>query len=170
MTDFTSKSNDLGAFSVDPELLHARSPFQWDNNPNAAFTDSAFAAYPINDNYHKINLLSESTDENSVFTFYRRMIAYRKSSSALTFGSFRDYSQGHIITFVRESDTERILLIANITGKPLNAKLPKPLIGESALCELCNYSIVSKTLNDTLGLRPYEVRIFRLRAPILALN
>ena len=170
MTDFTSKSNDLGAFSVDPELLHARSPFQWDNNPNAAFTDSVFAAYPINDNYHKINLLSESTDENSVFTFYRRMIAYRKSSSALTFGSFCDFSQRNIIMFVRESETERILLIANTTGKPLNTKLPKPLIGESALCELCNYSIVSKTLNDTLGLRPYEVRIFRLRAPILALN
>ena len=62
------------------------------------------------------------------------------------------------------------MFIANPTHKHVNVKTPKELLGEAALCELCNYDVVSKTLNQTMGLRPYEGRVFRLKAPVLALN
>ena len=170
MTDYPLTKAEMRSAEMDPQTLHARSTYQWDSNPNAAFTAAAFPAFPVNPNYHKINLISESADQTSVFSFYRKMIAFRKSSSALSFGDFRDYSQGNLICFTRTSETERLLLIANATHKHVNARTPKELVGEPAVCELCNYSVVSKTLNATMGLRPYEVRIFRLKAPLLALN
>ena len=171
MTDFTTfKASEYKGYTSDPNLLHARSPFQWDNNPNGAFTDGEFSALPVNDNYHKINLLTQSSDPDSVFSFYRRVIVYRKNSSALQRGSFTDYSDGNILCYLRESEDERLLIVANPSPKPLNAKLPKELVGKTALCELCNYGIFSKVLNATMGLRPFEVRFYRLSAPLLALN
>ena len=170
MTDYTLTKSDARGPEVDPLLLSARSAFQWDNNPHAAFTSAAFSAFPVNENYAKINLLAESSDPNSVFAFYCRMIAFRKASSALSAGFFKDYSDSNLVCFVRESDTERLLFIANPTHKHVNARTPAKLRGEPARCELCNYSVVSKTLNATMGLRPYEVRIFRMKAPVLALN
>lgn len=168
MTDFSV--GKTARSDMDPLLFNARSAFQWDNNPSAAFTKAAFPHFPINENYHKINLLAESSDPDSVFSFYRRMIALRKGSSALFEGTFRDYSNGGLVCFVRESDTERLLFIANPTHKHVNARTPGALLSENARCELCNYNVVSKTLNSTMGLRPYEVRIFRMKAPLLALN
>ena len=171
MTDFTTfKPSEHKGYTSDPNLLHARSPFQWDNNPNGAFTESAFSALPVNDNYHKINLLTQSSDGESVFSFYRRIILFRKNSSALQHGSFRLFPDGNILCYLRESEDERILIVANPSAKPLNAKLPKDLAGKSAHCELSNYAIFSKALNATMGLRPYEVRFYRLSAPLPALN
>lgn len=170
MTDYALSKSDLRKTDVDPHLFHARSSYQWDNIPNGAFTAATFSAFPVNENYHKINLLAQSSDPKSVFSFYRRMIAFRKASSAVTQGSFRDFSTGNFVCFLRESQTERLLFIANPTHKHVNVKTPKELLGEAAVCELCNYDVVSKTLNQTMGLRPYEVRVFRLKAPVLALN
>ena len=78
MTDYPLSKSDLRRTDVDPYLFHARSSYQWDNNPNGAFTAAAFSAFPVNENYHKINLLAQSADQKSVFSFYRRMIAFRK--------------------------------------------------------------------------------------------
>ncbi len=169
MSNFVFSKKDARP-GVDPALFHARSPFQWDNNPNAAFTDAEVAYFPANANYHKINLLTQMDSQDSIFAFYRKMIAFRKASSALSIGKFTDYSQGSLVCFVRSSDSERLLVIANASAKHQNANTPAELLGESAVCEICNYPIVSKTLNKTMGLRPYEVRIFRLKAPLLALN
>lgn len=169
MSNYVFSKNDART-GIDPALFHARSPFQWDNNPNAAFTDNEVSYFPANGNYHKINLLTQADNQNSVFSFYRKMIAFRKASSALSLGKFTDYSQGSFVCFVRSSDSERLLVIANASPKHQNAQTPATLLGESAVCEICNYPIVSKTLNRTMGLRPYEVRIFRLKAPLLALN
>ena len=170
MTDYPLSKSDLRRTDIDPYLFHARSSYQWDNNPNGAFTAAAFSAFPVNENYHKINLLAQSADPKSVFSFYRRMIAFRKGSSAVSEGSFKNFSTGNFVCFLRESQTERLLFIANPTAKHVNVQTPKDLRGEVALCELCNYDVVSKTLNQTMGLRPYEVRVFRLKAPVLALN
>ena len=171
MSDFTTfKQSEHKGYTNDPNLLHARSPFQWDNNPNAAFTENTFSAIPVNENYHKINLLTQWSDDESVISFYRRLILFRKNSSALQDGSFRDIPNGDILCYLRETENESLLIVANPTAKPLNAKLPKELIGKSALCVLSNYNIFSKALNATMGLRPYEVRIYRLSAPNLALN
>ena len=171
MTDFLRfKTGEHKGYTAAPELLHARSPFQWDNNRNAAFTANPYSAIPVNDNYHKINVLAEIADPDSVLSFYRRMITFRAASPALLVGTFRDYSDGNLLCFLREADNEKLLLIANPTPKPLNAKPPRELLGRSALCEICNYGVVSKTLNETMGLRPFEVRIFRFSPSRLALN
>ena len=151
-------------------ILHTKSPFQWDNNPQAAFTEATFPYLPVNENYHKINVLSESQNPESILNFYCRLISFRKTSSALSFGTFTDYSEANVLCFIRESDTERLLIIANTAQKPINYRIPEAFLGQSAVCELTNYTIFSKPLHATIGLRPYEIRIYRLKAPILAID
>jgi len=165
--DFRKKSKKTDEKQADISILvDARSPFQWDNKFNAGFTEGGFPYIPIHENYNKINAAAEARDPQSILNFYREMIAFRKASSALTIGSFEDHSKGHVLCYVRSSDTERILIIANSKNKHMNFTVPGVLLEREATCEVCNYPLVSKPIHPTMGLRPYEVRIFRL-SPIL---
>lgn len=166
MTDFLFKKSTENAMEKD--YLSAGSPMQWDNIANAGFGTESYL--PVNDNYRKVNIAAESADPDSVLTFYRRLIAFRKASSALSDGNFEDHSQGDSLLFIRSTDTESLLIIANASKKRGNFKLPLALMGKDAYCELCNYTLVSQKLHPTMGLRPYEVRIYRLPSRLLALS
>ena len=154
---------------MEKENLHTCSPMQWDNAPNAAFSDG-LPYLPLNDNYNEINVAAEAAIPSSVLCFYKNFISFRKASSALTMGSFEDYSKRDVIAFIRASDTERLLIIANTTNRHINYSVPSPLLEKEAYCEVCNYPVVSKPIFSTMGLRPYEIRVFRLKAPLIGLN
>ena len=149
--------------------LHTTSPMQWDNVPSAGFT-SGYPYLPINDNYNKINVIAQANDADSLLNYTKHMIAFRKDSTALTLGDFSDHSKGHILSFIRQSDKEKLLIIANTTDKHMNYKVPSDLLEKEAVCEVSNYNVVSKQIFPTMGLRPYEVRIFRMKAPYLTIK
>ena len=56
---------------------NARTPFQWDASSNAGFTDGT-PWLPVNRNYTRINLDSQKNDPDSVYQYYRRLLALRK--------------------------------------------------------------------------------------------
>ena len=161
MTDLPKKLFDK---SITQSHLNARSPFQWDNKTNAGFTASPFSYLPVNENYHEINSVAEAADPESPLSFYRRMIAFRKSSSALCEGEFQDCSKGDVFAFLRTSSTQRLFIIVNTLSEHLNYTVPKAFWGMNAECVLASCALVGKTLHSTMGLRPYEVRIYSLSA------
>ena len=56
---------------------NARTPFQWDASTNAGFTTGT-PWLKVNRNYTKINLESQKNDPDSVYQYYRRLLALRK--------------------------------------------------------------------------------------------
>ena len=168
MTNAVGKKSGFSSL-FDKFAQTALSPFPWDNSANAGFS-KVIPYIPVDDNARKINVAAEESDPESALGFYRNMIAFRKSSPALCGGSFEDYSKGDLILYLREAEGERLLIMMNASSRHANYPLPQALLSESGYCECSNYPLVTKRMHATIGLRPYEARIYRLRAPLLALS
>ncbi len=67
---------------------NARTPMQWDDSAYAGFSD-AEPWIGVNPNYVQINARAELADPESVFHYYRKLIALRKSYPIIVYGDFR---------------------------------------------------------------------------------
>jgi alpha-glucosidase len=95
----------------DPE----RTPMQWDASPNAGFT-TADPWLPLAADHARRNVAAQRDDPASVFSLYRRLNWFRKSSPALRRGSYRTIpTPSGVFAFAREVDGERVLVALNFT-------------------------------------------------------
>jgi oligo-1,6-glucosidase len=152
--------NEKVAAGADPQAVfdtvrnssrdRGRSPYQWDANENAGFTDGQ-PWLGLNRNYPEVNLANSLADENSIFHYYRKMIALRKQTPALVYGQF----------VVQEAPTElfvyRRIYGTNTYQVVLN--LSEQVVGYAPQGELLlgNYELA-----DPTTIQPYEARIYKL--------
>ena len=61
---------------------------QWDASPAAGFSDG-LPWLPVATDYPQINVAVERQDPSSILSLYRRLIALRRASPALTHGAYR---------------------------------------------------------------------------------
>jgi alpha-glucosidase len=102
----------------DPEYGRdpARTPMQWDALPNAGFCpEDAEPWLPIADDHREINVRSQQTDPRSMLALFRRLIALRRASPALTVGSYRplDTRDDLALAYLREHEDQRMLVALN---------------------------------------------------------
>ena len=105
---------------------NARTPMQWSEKKNAGFTQGV-PWLKVNPNYHRINVESQIRSEDSLFSYYKKLIALRKSAKyqeVLTYGEIvpealkdtellEDHSDRDVIAFSRRGDGKKILIAAN---------------------------------------------------------
>jgi oligo-1,6-glucosidase len=114
----------LGAMSRD----HARTPVQWDASPNAGFTtDRPWIA--VNPNHDRINASAQYGDPESVFEYYRRLIALRHELPVVAHGTFEQADAGHpaIFAFERVHGDERLLVVTNLSSAERGPVFPVEL-------------------------------------------
>lgn len=115
-----------GVFSRD----NARTPMQWDASPNAGFT----AGEPwlrVNPNYRTINLAAQRDDPDSLYQFYRALIALRKDPAyrdTLVYGEFSPYlpEQKNLMAYFRKGE-RTLLVLGNFQTAPQDVALPAPI-------------------------------------------
>jgi len=113
----------------DPE----RTPMQWDASRNAGFSP-AEPWLPIAADFERVNAARQALDPNSLLSFYRRLIWYRKSSPALTAGHYRAVgSAPETFVYLREHDRQRLLVALNFSGAPRVVQLPADARGTVVL-------------------------------------
>ena len=110
---------------------NARTPFQWDASANAGFT----AGTPwlrVNRNYTKINLESQKDDPDSIYQYYRRLLALRKDpayAETVVYGDllpvFED--QDRVMAYYRKSADQTLLVIGNYKTQPQTLTLPSKI-------------------------------------------
>lgn len=96
---------------------NARTPFQWDNSEQAGFT-SGTPWLKLNPNYSEINVESQMNREDSVLSFYKRLIELRKApeyKETIVYGELEPVleDQNNLIAFYRRSSEKTLLLLAN---------------------------------------------------------
>lgn len=108
---------------------NARTPFQWDSSANAGFT-TGIPWLPANRNYTEINLASQKDDSDSVYQYYRRLLALRKDPSyaeTIVYGDlipvFED--QDRVMAYYRKSADQTLLVIGNYKTQPQTLTLPE---------------------------------------------
>lgn len=133
---------------------HARTPMQWDSTQNAGFT-AGTPWLKVNPNYPTINAKNEMENPDSVYHFFKTLIALRKSSDALVYGEFRPVfvRDKNIFCFFRIGGGEKYYIEINLTHD--DQRRPGPLTAEHTLVA-GNYG------GTAVQLRPYEANVYRL--------
>ncbi len=103
---------------------NARTPMQWNGGEHAGFT-SGTPWIRVNPNYTDVNVERQMADEDSVFHFYRKLIALRKREKVLTDGRFTLLlpEDPDIFAYIRENETDRLLVICNFTSQAVRYTL-----------------------------------------------
>jgi alpha-glucosidase len=106
----------------DPE----RTPMQWDAGPNAGFS-TAEPWLPVALDYQQINVERQLADPTSNLSLCRHLLAYRKATPALQWGSYQtvDGVPEACYVFVRQADDQRVLIGLNFSAQGQRVPLPQ---------------------------------------------
>lgn len=104
---------------------NARTPMQWDDTPNAGFTTGT-PWLMVNPNYKEINAARAVADPDSVFHYYQKLIALRKSHPVFTEGDFTLLEPEHPKLFVyrRQNADRELLVVCNFSDEATAWTLP----------------------------------------------
>jgi oligo-1,6-glucosidase len=146
---------------------NARTPMQWDNSPQAGFTNGT-PWIPVNPNYRAINVEQAQQDQNSILHYYRKLIVLRRQHPILVYGDYHLLVPEHtqIYAYLRHWEEETLLVILNFFQESAAFTLPEKVIFKTGRLLIGNYSdtnpeIVARDLKQ-ISLRPYEARVYLL--------
>lgn len=138
---------------------NVRTPMQWNAQPEAGFTTGT-PWLGVNPNYADINVAESLKDPNSIYHFYKEMIALRRDNEALIYGSYELVLPLHkqVYAYKRQGDSETYLVVVNVFNDSAEVDLTPFDLKELVLT---NYE-VPNSLEKDIQLRPYEARLYRL--------
>lgn len=131
---------------------NARTPMQWTAGENAGFTTGT-PWLPVNENHPFLNAEAELADPDSVFHYYRRLIALRKQYDVFRDGRFTLLcpEDPQIFAYTRDTDTAHMLVVCNFSGAEAAFSLPEAFRHAETL--IANYP------GEPEPLRPWEAKI-----------
>ena len=105
-----------------------RTPMQWDGSAEAGFTTSAKPWLPVPPSATQYNVEAERKDPDSIFNWYKRLLALRKSEPALWDGSYESVNDTdpNVFAFLRRSGDSTVLVALNFTAKAQTVQLAIP--------------------------------------------
>lgn len=140
---------------------NARTPFQWSAKKNAGFTTGT-PWFRVNPNYTDINLESQRNDPDSVFQYYRKLIALRKNPQyketvvyGITTPLWTDCD--NLMAFTRSTDEQTLLVAVNFQNAPQTVTLNTPY--KNVLLNNCRTIHGSDT---EITLESYQAVIFEI--------
>lgn len=132
---------------------NARTPMQWDDSGQAGFT-AGTPWIAVNPNYREINAKAETADPDSVFHYYRKLIALRKENPIMVYGKYEALMEDseELFVYTRTLGPEKLLVVCSFCDHGTTFTIPDEFVGASCL--------ISNTENMYSGsevtLKPYE--------------
>jgi alpha-glucosidase len=138
-----------------------RTPMQWSSEPHAGFS-TADPWLPLASDWRRENVENQRADANSILNLYRRLIALRRSSPALTRGAYHPIAaSGDLLVFIRTEGDERVLVALNLGGEPVAFELKEgSLQGRLLVSSLGDRD--GEAVNKSIDLRSHEGAVIRL--------
>ena len=113
----------ISAEELFPKICHksrdnARTPMQWDDSKNAGFTTGT-PWIAVNPNYTKINAKEQVARENSVFNYYKKLIALRKEYEIIVYGDYNLLlpEDSDLFIYERSLNGQKLLVACNFSEK-----------------------------------------------------
>jgi len=99
-----------------------RTPMQWDKSLNAGFSAAPKTWLPVPPSAAQYNVATEQYDPNSIFNFYKHVIALRRELSALHDGSYVAVNREdpNVLAYLRKAKngTDSVLVALNMSAQP----------------------------------------------------
>lgn len=151
----TIHCSDKKAWKMVEETInrdHARAPIAWNDSVNGGFNEGFKTWLKVNPRYKEINLETSLKSDDSIVSFYKKMIHFRNEDDVLKNGEFiRGIISNEVNTFYRSYQGKTYMIVLNFAKK--DVKFVCPLKNK---CLLSNYE--NKESYDVLP--PYFAGIF----------
>lgn len=136
---------------------NARTPMQWDASDNGGFT-SGTPWLQVNKNYKTINAAAQVNDPDSVFDYYKKLIALRHTNEVMVNGVYDVLIPDHpqIYAYTRTLGDKQLLVLCNDSEKEVGvpAEIEEKIAGAQGIL-IQNYKDVKAGV-----LRPYEAVVY----------
>ncbi|MDE6601400.1 MAG: alpha-glucosidase [Lachnospiraceae bacterium] len=137
---------------------NARTPMQWDDSENAGFT----AGKPwiaVNPNYKEINARAETADPDSVFHYYKKLIALRKQNPVMVYGKYELLlpESDALFVYTRTLESTSLLVVCSFCDHETDFTVPDAFFGAPCLISNTNRSYEGKEIR----LGAYEAFVLR---------
>jgi len=153
--EFTERGLSTEAFL---KLVHehgrdnVRTPMQWDGTPNAGFTKGR-PWIKSNPNFHEINAEKVLNDKNSIYYFYKELLAFRKQHKCLVYGAYRELEtdSDNLFVYHRQDEHEEIIVMLNHSD-----------LKENCTVDIADYNLEIQNLTNNMSevLLPWEARLY----------
>jgi len=140
---------------------NARTPMQWDDGPNAGFTDGE-PWIGVNPNYTEINAEAQRGDPDSVRAYYQELIAVRHDADVLVYGDFEMHYPDHesVFAYTRTLGEDRALVVLNWADESTTIDVPAGVPVDELALALANRGDIPATLDERLVLEPWDARVY----------
>ncbi|KAF9255899.1 glycoside hydrolase family 13 protein [Marasmius fiardii PR-910] len=151
---------------------HARIPVSWDSSPHGGFTTGK-PWMRVNDDYSTWNAAAQVGNEDSVYTFWKRLVQVRKEHDVLIYGDFTLLFPDHeqLFAFTRSLKSGAVaLVVMNFSKEPLRFKAPLPKFqmtgGQEFAWDAFKFVLGNSTVPENLLVEgefifePYEGRLY----------
>ncbi len=134
---------------------NARTPFQWSDEENAGFTVGS-PWIMVNPNYKQINAKDQIGRADSVFSYYKKLIALRKEYEIVVYGTYDLLlpEDKELYVYIRTWKEQQLLVICNFSTSARELTLPEGWEPEKTQILIGNYQDCRVERN--LNIRPYE--------------
>jgi len=157
---------DLQAFMDKQKFIsrdNTRTPFQWDATLNAGFT-TGNPWIKVNPNYKEVNVAAEEKNPASELSYFKRIVALRKTSPVLVYGSYQVFDPGNpsIYCYTRSLGKQKVLVVLNFSDKKAAYQLDKSINTLSAKALISNYNVAGGIANNKVNLKPWQAIVYQL--------
>ncbi len=99
-----------------------RTPMQWNSSENAGFSTATKTWLPVPPSAAQYNVATEERDPDSIFNFYKRVIALRRESPALRGGDYVAVNRddANVLAYLRKGPggSDSVLVALNMSTEP----------------------------------------------------
>jgi maltose alpha-D-glucosyltransferase/alpha-amylase len=115
-----------------PDRYGVRTPMQWDDNRNAGFSNAKPSQlyFPVIDDpgqyhYQSVNVMAAMENKSSFYWWLVNLITHRERFKAFGRGNikFLHPNNKKIFSYVREYESETVLVVANLSRAPQPVEL-----------------------------------------------
>ena len=144
---------------------NARTPMQWDASENAGFTTGK-PWLMVNPNYVTINAAAQVNDPDSVYNYYKQLIALRRNSrwsDIIVYGNYELLApeDKSVFAYVRNYEGRKLLVVCNMTAKETAFTVPETVSWQEA--EAVIGTNAPAALERELKLAPWSGSVWELR-------
>ena len=146
----------ISAEELFPKICHksrdnARTPMQWDDSKNAGFTTGT-PWIDVNPNYTKINAKEQIAREDSVFNYYKKLIALRKEHEIIVYGDYNLLlpEDNDLFIYERSLEGKKLLVACNFSENEREFDFDSVKDGKLLINNYKDFNLNNKKL------RPFE--------------
>lgn len=141
---------------------NARTPMQWDSSDNAGFNEGTEPWQCVNPDYKKINVEADLASEKSIYRFYQKVLALRKSEPTLMWGNTIEYypDDRQVISYSRSYEGRRFLLVGNFSNVRADFIMPGDFELDELRIRMTNLDRTDAEVEEIMQMKPFEAILF----------